>query len=213
MKSCPVCNRTFDDTLTFCLNDGSLLSPPFESEATVLQMPDTTGVEQETVVRSARKDEQETTLGSGKQRSRWPLILAGVCGGAFLLLVLIGGIGYFGLKYYQTNSLEGRDTPSGAVRAMGDAIRRMDVAGLKRTFSRRQLAIFEEDAKGENLSLDAYLKEKLDSKAADWAIQDVRNEKINGNEATVEVKMQDEWDTWQMQKEDGEWKYVPSGGH
>ena len=30
MKSCPACNRTFDDTMTFCLVDGSVLSPPFD---------------------------------------------------------------------------------------------------------------------------------------------------------------------------------------
>lgn len=30
MKSCPTCNRTFEDNLTFCLADGSLLSAPFD---------------------------------------------------------------------------------------------------------------------------------------------------------------------------------------
>ncbi|MDQ3816874.1 MAG: hypothetical protein M3362_04165 [Acidobacteriota bacterium] len=35
MKSCPTCNRTFDDTFTFCLADGSLLSPPFDPQATL----------------------------------------------------------------------------------------------------------------------------------------------------------------------------------
>jgi hypothetical protein len=34
MKSCPVCHRTFEDTFTFCLADGSLLSPPFDPQAT-----------------------------------------------------------------------------------------------------------------------------------------------------------------------------------
>lgn len=34
MKSCPTCNRTFEDTLTFCLVDGSILSAPFDPEAT-----------------------------------------------------------------------------------------------------------------------------------------------------------------------------------
>jgi TonB family protein len=34
MKKCPTCNRTFEDTFTFCLVDGSILSPPFDSEAT-----------------------------------------------------------------------------------------------------------------------------------------------------------------------------------
>jgi len=34
MKSCPACNRTFDDTMTFCLVDGSVLSAPFDPKAT-----------------------------------------------------------------------------------------------------------------------------------------------------------------------------------
>jgi hypothetical protein len=35
MKSCPTCNRTFEDTLTYCLVDGSILSAPFDSQATI----------------------------------------------------------------------------------------------------------------------------------------------------------------------------------
>jgi Flp pilus assembly protein TadD len=31
MKSCPNCNRTFEDALTYCLVDGSILSAPFDS--------------------------------------------------------------------------------------------------------------------------------------------------------------------------------------
>jgi|GEM_PF-5500457 len=34
MKSCPTCNRTFEDTFTFCLIDGAVLSAPYDSEAT-----------------------------------------------------------------------------------------------------------------------------------------------------------------------------------
>ena len=33
MKSCPTCQRTFDDTTVFCLVDGSILSAPFDPEA------------------------------------------------------------------------------------------------------------------------------------------------------------------------------------
>jgi hypothetical protein len=33
MKSCPTCNRTFEDTFTFCLVDGSILSAPFDPQA------------------------------------------------------------------------------------------------------------------------------------------------------------------------------------
>ena len=35
MKSCPTCNRTYpDDSLAFCLIDGSVLSAPYDPEAT-----------------------------------------------------------------------------------------------------------------------------------------------------------------------------------
>jgi hypothetical protein len=36
MKSCPTCNRTFEDTFTFCLADGSLLNAPFDPQATLV---------------------------------------------------------------------------------------------------------------------------------------------------------------------------------
>ena len=36
MKSCPTCNRTFEDTLTYCLVDGSILSAPFDPQATLI---------------------------------------------------------------------------------------------------------------------------------------------------------------------------------
>ncbi len=39
MKSCPECNRTFEDSLTFCLIDGSILSAPFDPHATLV-MPE-----------------------------------------------------------------------------------------------------------------------------------------------------------------------------
>ncbi|MDT4969417.1 MAG: hypothetical protein QOJ64_4154 [Acidobacteriota bacterium] len=34
MKSCPECKRTFADSFSFCLVDGSILSAPFDSELT-----------------------------------------------------------------------------------------------------------------------------------------------------------------------------------
>lgn len=35
MKRCPTCKRTFEDGLTYCLVDGSVLSEPFEDEGEV----------------------------------------------------------------------------------------------------------------------------------------------------------------------------------
>ena len=41
MKSCPACKRTyFEDTFAFCLEDGSLLSAPYDPDATLrIQTP------------------------------------------------------------------------------------------------------------------------------------------------------------------------------
>jgi tetratricopeptide (TPR) repeat protein len=36
MKTCPTCSRTFEDTFTFCLADGSLLDAPFDPQATLV---------------------------------------------------------------------------------------------------------------------------------------------------------------------------------
>ena len=37
MKRCPECNRTYsDDTFSFCLADGSLLSSPYDPNATMI---------------------------------------------------------------------------------------------------------------------------------------------------------------------------------
>lgn len=36
MKQCPQCNRTYyDETFSFCLEDGAVLSPPFDPDATL----------------------------------------------------------------------------------------------------------------------------------------------------------------------------------
>jgi hypothetical protein len=40
MKQCPICNRTYsDETLTYCLADGSLLSAPYDPETTQRILP------------------------------------------------------------------------------------------------------------------------------------------------------------------------------
>lgn len=61
MKSCPTCNRTFEDTMSFCLVDGSILSAPFDPNARrreVVPLPETAppnGVNQSTsLIRTAR---------------------------------------------------------------------------------------------------------------------------------------------------------------
>ncbi|HEY8205402.1 MAG TPA: hypothetical protein VIF81_11790 [Pyrinomonadaceae bacterium] len=53
MKSCPTCNRTFEDTFTFCLIDGSVLSAPFDPASTKERSPSRDSVAPPTEVISA----------------------------------------------------------------------------------------------------------------------------------------------------------------
>lgn len=40
MKRCPTCNRSYDDdTLSFCLEDGTRLATAYDPEATVVSRP------------------------------------------------------------------------------------------------------------------------------------------------------------------------------
>ena len=63
MKSCPVCNRTYTDlTLSFCMNDGALLSAPLDSGGFELIPPEPTisfEREIETVVSSSKAIQKE----------------------------------------------------------------------------------------------------------------------------------------------------------
>jgi hypothetical protein len=62
MKSCPTCNRTYpDDTLAFCLVDGSVLSAPYDPEQTQrIPPPRTTGAAATEVLAANRTPLQST---------------------------------------------------------------------------------------------------------------------------------------------------------
>lgn len=71
MKSCPTCNRTFEDTFTFCLVDGSILSAPFDPTAATQGNPlprRTTDVPTEVLPYSAPTvlDQTSPTLAAAK---------------------------------------------------------------------------------------------------------------------------------------------------
>lgn len=92
MKSCPTCNRTFEDTFTFCLIDGAILSAPFDPLATranpvprdtggarteVLPTPSHPGVESiAPTVLSPHPTSQET-VGAASTPAQSPLNSAG----------------------------------------------------------------------------------------------------------------------------------------
>src|SRR5438105_6251114 len=100
-------------------------------------------------------------------------------------------------------------SPTATFKAFFEAQQKKDVAGMKKNLSKTSLAIMEKSAKEQNMTIDDAIKQQLESPASKTdKIPETRNEKINGNEATLELHNEDtnKWDTMYFAKEDGAWK-------
>ena len=100
-------------------------------------------------------------------------------------------------------------SPTATFKAFFAAQQKKDVVGMKKNLSKTSLAIMEKSAKEQNKSIDDAIKEQLDNPASKTdKIPETRNEKINGNEATLQLHNEDtnKWDTMYFVKEDNAWK-------
>jgi len=97
-------------------------------------------------------------------------------------------------------------SPMDTMRALNEAARKKDTATLKSFVSKGTLSMMEENAKRQNSTVDELLKK--DSGAPFEELPEMRNEKITGDAATVEVKDKnsEKWVTLPFVKEDGVWK-------
>ncbi|HJZ78863.1 MAG TPA: discoidin domain-containing protein [Pyrinomonadaceae bacterium] len=118
MKRCPKCNRTYqDDTLRFCLEDGSLLtSATREGEApSTAILPAPTAPTQKSAVPTIPSYPNIARASASETRQSNPLLTAGVITIALLLLLLVGIVGYFVLKHSgadQTNQTASNPRPA-----------------------------------------------------------------------------------------------------
>ena len=94
-------------------------------------------------------------------------------------------------------------TPTETFKAFYEAAKKRDAASIKKTLSKGLLGKLEEDAKKSIKSFDEYL---LNVDLPD-TLPETRNEKIEGDKATLEIKGRgDYWRSESFVKEDGEWK-------
>ncbi len=102
-------------------------------------------------------------------------------------------------------------TPVETLKAYTIAVKRKDVEMMKMLLSEASLGIHREQAKAQNVSIDEIIKrETIFSETQ--RIFDYRNEKIEGNKATVEVKNDfGGWDIVHLLKEKGIWKIDKKG--
>lgn len=99
-------------------------------------------------------------------------------------------------------------SPTAVMTSAFDASKKRDVAGFKKAVSSADLKDLDEMVKRSGGSVDDFLKEMMsDPDATMPASLETRNEKIDGEKATVEYKNKSgEWKTAHFIKEGGEWK-------
>lgn len=102
----------------------------------------------------------------------------------------------------------GGASPTATFTAYYEASKNKDVEGVKRTFSKATLELFERQAQEQKKTVDEMFKMGMDQKPITGNLPEMRNEKINGDNATLEIKDEKSgrWDTLTFVKEDGQWK-------
>lgn len=103
-------------------------------------------------------------------------------------------------------------TPTEAYKTAYATRKKGDIEGVKKVFSKDVIEFFTEIGKAENKTLDDMLKEMV--KEPQGPNDDVRNEKITGDTATLEYRKDETtWKTMDFIKEGNDWKMtIPKGG-
>lgn len=96
-------------------------------------------------------------------------------------------------------------SPLAAYKAFQEANKKKDYEAVKKSFSKASLEMLTDEAKKQNKTLDDFVKDQVDKAQPE---EEVSNEKVNGDTATVEVKDKEGKSsiTLPMVKEDGAWK-------
>jgi flagellar hook-associated protein FlgK len=97
-------------------------------------------------------------------------------------------------------------TPTGALKAYFEAAKKKDIATAKKYLSSGTLKMMEDLAKAQGKTLDQMFNENA-AKETQMPTPEFSNEKINGDTATVDMKVANQpVVTAQMVKESGDWK-------
>ncbi|MEZ5345573.1 MAG: DUF4878 domain-containing protein [Pyrinomonadaceae bacterium] len=97
-------------------------------------------------------------------------------------------------------------SPTEVMTAYIEALKKKDAAVIKASLSKASIKGYEESAKANDKTLDEMIASGED--VSDKKMPEMRNERITGDTATVEVKMDEaeKWETIPFVKEDGSWK-------
>jgi hypothetical protein len=100
-------------------------------------------------------------------------------------------------------------SPTSTFKAFFEAQKKKDVPAVKKTLSKASLAMLEKAAKAKDKDLDEVIGEGLKTPGSKFEkMPETRNEKIDGENATLEVKDEGmkNWEKLYFVKEEKEWK-------
>lgn len=100
----------------------------------------------------------------------------------------------------------GMDSPTATMTTFVEALKKKDIATIKKTLSKSSVTKLEESAKAGNTTVEAILMEGEDM--SNEKMPQMKNEKIDGDTATLDIEddKTKKWDTVPFVKEDGVWK-------
>lgn len=97
-------------------------------------------------------------------------------------------------------------SPTETMRALNDAAKNKDAEAIKKLVSQGTLDLLEQSAQQQKTTVDELLKR--DEGAPFQELPETRNEKIEGDAATIEIKNNatNDWETMPFVRENGVWK-------
>ena len=102
-------------------------------------------------------------------------------------------------------------TPVGTFMTYTKAFKKKDITTMKLLLSKATIKMHEQEAKAQGVTLDDIVKRETMFSEKQTSVE-YRNEKIDGDKATLEVKDQNGmWQTWPFVREDGVWKIDKQG--
>lgn len=115
-------------------------------------------------------------------------------------------IALYALFVFGCGAMQQTASPTESLRAFIEASQKKDVEVIKKSLSKGSLDLIEKSAKVENTSVDEFLKKDNGMPARE--MPETRNEKVEGDTASVEVKnlVTGGFDAIPFVKEDGNWK-------
>jgi hypothetical protein len=118
------------------------------------------------------------------------------------ILLVILALAFWGCGMFQP-----AESPTGTLKNYVEATQKKDVAAIKQTLSGGTLKMIEESAQRRGTTLDEVLTKDAGGTTYKQA-PETRNEKIEGDAATLEVKnaATADWDRIPFVREEGKWK-------